>query len=565
MKAMILAAGKGTRLGDLTAEVPKPLMPLADGVRIIDVTVERLRQAGIVEIAVNLHHHGRQVQSHLETRYPDLDWRFFPEERLLNTGGGILNARAFLEDSEHFVVSNSDILHFIPVAEAVRAHLESGSRATMVLKPSSAARAVVFCARRGVLGFTNPRGELYYGRGVPEQPFSYGTFCGLQVFHRSIFDAMDGDAFSIVDTYAALIAAGERIHVFDAGDLYWSDLGTPDRLEAGRRVFRASLAAEQVLGEPPAALRSVFRGAGDKEITRVEGKARSVVAVTSAADRELDELDRRSRFLARHGVPVPSVLTRTPGGLVVGDGGRQLLRLLSERDANAGDLLAQAVDILVVLARVPTDTFLELEGAAARAFDRDNVLFDIRYFNRHVISPAPATGSVLEDRSGPALTRFSEQACEHAADIAWSWLDDQPTVLMHRDFQSTNLVVDERGTVRVVDLSTLRTGVSVYDLASLAFDIYLPHREDWLELIVDAFFERFPELDRTAFWGAAWLRLLQATAAAFRFADQRPFFARTIPACFEKLERVMSEPAAAELLTELPPEVVDQVVRLVEA
>ncbi len=210
MKAMILAAGKGTRLGELTREVPKPLMPLADGVKTIDVTVDRLRRAGIVEIAVNLHHLGHLVQSHLETSFPDINWAFFPEEVLLNTGGGILNARSFLSDSEHFVVSNSDILHSIPITDVVRAHIESGARATMVLKPSGAARAVAYCPERGVLGFTNPGGELYYGRAEPKPPISYGTFCGVQVLHRSIFDVMAGEAFSIIDTYDALIGAGEE-------------------------------------------------------------------------------------------------------------------------------------------------------------------------------------------------------------------------------------------------------------------------------------------------------------------------------------------------------------------
>ena len=109
-----------------------------------------------------------------------------------------------------------------------------------------------------MLGFTNPGGELYDGRAEPKPPISYGTFCGVQVLHRSIFDAMAGEAFSIIDTYDALIGAGERVHFFDAGDLYWSDLGTPDDLENACRVHRASLAADELLGGPPISLRSGY-------------------------------------------------------------------------------------------------------------------------------------------------------------------------------------------------------------------------------------------------------------------------------------------------------------------
>jgi aminoglycoside/choline kinase family phosphotransferase len=193
------------------------------------------------------------------------------------------------------------------------------------------------------------------------------------------------------------------------------------------------------------------------------------------------------------------------------------------------------------------------------------VLFDIRYFDRHVMGADEAVVSIFPNWRRTGLTRLTDEACERAADVVWSWFEGQPTVLMHRDFQSTNLVVDRTGTVRIVDLSTLRTGFSIYDLASLAFDINLPHREEWLELIVDTFFDRLPGLDRRAFWGAAWVRLLQATATAFRYGGERTFFARAVPTSLEKLERVMREPAAAGLLAELPAEVTGQVMHLIEA
>ncbi len=287
-----------------------------------------------------------------------------------------------------------------------------------------------------------------------------------------------------------------------------------------------------------------------------------MIAVTSPTSRELDKLARRADFLDDHGVPVPAVLTRSDGVVMTEDGGRQLLHALFGDGGSPNDLDSQAVDILVALSKVPIDDFLALEGGAARAFDRENVLFDIRYFNRHVLgAEADAAHSDWRVRHGDPVP---DRACEQAAELAWSWFEGQPTALMHRDFQSTNLVVDHQGTLRVVDLSTLRTGFTVYDLASLAFDISLPHDEERLTRLIGIFFGRFPGLDRTTFWGAAWLRLLQATAAAFRFGGENPFFAASIPHCFEKLERVMSEPAAVGLFAELPWDVAEAVKKLLK-
>jgi len=380
---------------------------------------------------------------------------------------------------------------------------------------------------------------------------SYGTFVGVQVLHRSIFDVMHGEAFSIIDTYAELIAAGETIHVHDAADQYWSDLGTPETLTAGRRVFAVLQSATGQLDEPVQRVTSVFEGAGSTQVTRVQSSRRSVVGVTSPDKPAMNDLIRLTKMLTEHGAPVPAVLDRTPSGAVMEDGGRQLLEVV-EHGGETNEIWREAAHVLCRLAEVPVSAFIELRHGEPPVFDRENVLFDLRYFNRHALAA---------DES--SALRWSETTCSRTAEIVWSWFADQPQVLMHRDFQSTNLLIDTAGILRMVDLGTLRLGFSLYDLASLAFDIYLPHREHRLELLWSTYAQRFPGADRRVFWGAAWLRLIQATATACRFAPERPFFRQALPNCIAKLQRVISEPEAHPLLNLLPKEITERLSQLV--
>ncbi len=339
-----------------------------------------------------------------------------------------------------------------------------------------------------------------------------------------------------------------------------AELGTAQEAAAEHRLRVAVAVAERLLGAAASELRPLFAGASGKQVTRVAAATRSLVVVTSADDAALDALERRTAFLAAWEVPVPTVLARTAGGVVLEDGGRQLLAAAT--DADADRLWPRAVEILAKLAAVPVAAFAEHCGGAPRVFDRANLLFDLRYFDQHVLGAGVAALLPHWPRSG--VGRWPESTCARVADVTWSWLADQPQVVMHRDFQSTNLVVDGAGTLRLVDLDSLRVGCSVYDLASLAFDIALPPDERRLELLSDAFFARFPEVERPLLWGAAWLRLLQATATAYRFAGERPFFATALPTALDHLHRVMVEPAAAGLLSQLPAEVTDRLAALLE-
>ena len=130
MKTVILAGGKGVRLRPLTYTIPKPLLPFLN-VPLARAHLERLKNAGVTEAGVNLHHLGRQLEQHLANGAAGLpDLVFFEEPEILGTAGALRNAAAFLEEGDFFVV-NSDAAIEPDFAALLQAHRTSGRAATL--------------------------------------------------------------------------------------------------------------------------------------------------------------------------------------------------------------------------------------------------------------------------------------------------------------------------------------------------------------------------------------------------------------------------------------------------
>lgn len=238
-RAMVLAAGKGTRLAPLSDERPKPLFPLGP-FPILHYPLVMLRQAGITEVMMNLHHLGSQIRAWFgDGAALDLSIRYSEEQPgLLGTGGGIKNARPFLE-GEPFVLVNGDTLVDVDLSEVIALHAEKGAIATMVLADARAGDPYGVVAVDEDLRVRDIAGRTgWTGRAA-----RLGHFCGIHVIEPRIFDAMPGsDVFCInADVYPRLLAAGETIQgCFLAGR--FSDIGTPARyLETAGDLLDGSL------------------------------------------------------------------------------------------------------------------------------------------------------------------------------------------------------------------------------------------------------------------------------------------------------------------------------------
>lgn len=207
---MILAAGLGTRLRPLTHTTPKALIEVA-GRPLIEYALRFVHSQGIRRVVINLHHLGDQIRARLgDGRAYGVQISYSVEDRLLETGGGVKQAQALLEDGGTFLVVNSDAILDIDLAAVVSAHRRSRAVATLVLRPDPEA------ASYGLLEI-DASGRLRRLRGQPATvdagTLSAYMFTGCQILEPRIFDVMpEGQAFSLTrDTYVGLLRAGEPL------------------------------------------------------------------------------------------------------------------------------------------------------------------------------------------------------------------------------------------------------------------------------------------------------------------------------------------------------------------
>ncbi len=245
MKAMILAAGLGTRLRPLTNERPKALVEVA-GRTMLDRTLARLRAFAINDVIINIHHHAEMIADYLASHQNfGMHIEVSREEVLLDTGGGLKHAAwFFLEGADldvPFVLHNVDILSTIDLAAMLRYHKERNALATLATQGRETSRYLLFdekgqlCGRQsGPLSGTVP--DLVR-EAVDPTP---RAFAGIHILSSRIFAKMrEVGPFSIISAYMHLAAVGERIVGFDA-DLYqWRDLGTAASIDEAAREFES--------------------------------------------------------------------------------------------------------------------------------------------------------------------------------------------------------------------------------------------------------------------------------------------------------------------------------------
>jgi len=240
MKAMILAAGLGTRLKPLTDDRPKALVTVA-GRTMLEIVLCRLRKFGVTEVIVNAHHCAEMIVDYLKAhdRF-GMRIEVSREDGLLDTGGGLKNAAWFFLDSsgdrdEPFIVHNVDVLSTIDLGRMMEFHSEHHALATLAVQKRATSRYLLFdqqgelCGRRAGLA-----GESEWAR--PAAQAEVLAFCGIHVVSPRIFAKMPEDgAFSIIASYMRLAAEGERIVAFRADDCYWRDLGRVESVLQGAR------------------------------------------------------------------------------------------------------------------------------------------------------------------------------------------------------------------------------------------------------------------------------------------------------------------------------------------
>ena len=233
MKAMIFAAGLGTRLKPFTDHMPKALVPVA-GKPMLEHVINKLKSAGVDEIVINVHHFAQQIIDFLKEKdnFGIKIWISDETEELLETGGGIKKAAPFF--NEPFLVHNADILSNVDLKDMYDYHLTNGNDATLLVSSRKTVRYLLLDDTNRLCGWVNketlqtkPEGFIYQ----PEVQKEY-AFGGIHIISPTLFKYMDNQwtgKFSIMDFYLQTCKEAQ-LGGYIKEDLQLIDIGKPEML-----------------------------------------------------------------------------------------------------------------------------------------------------------------------------------------------------------------------------------------------------------------------------------------------------------------------------------------------
>jgi aminoglycoside/choline kinase family phosphotransferase/dTDP-glucose pyrophosphorylase len=541
MKALVLAAGLGTRLLPHTRHTPKPLFTVG-GRPLLDIAIRRLVEAGAEAIVVNTHHLHERIEAFLDTGDYPVPVTHRHEPDILGTGGAIRNLSDFWDDRPFWVV-NSDIYTDIDLRAVADFHRSHSHPATLALVDDPRFNTVRVDARRRIVGFDPPDPR----DGAPP-PAERLTFTGIQVLDPEILAFLPpaGPASSI-DAFRSMIDSGRTLAAWVAAGARWTDLGTPDRyLETAREVMAAAHTARTGGGGPgdrPSWTRIAGDGS-DRRWWRVSASGGSWVMAdhgirTGPPPAEVDAFVSIGRHLAARGVPVPEILAAdTFAGLVmVEDFGDTPLaeRVAGVRDREAvARIYREVLELLIHMSVEGARGFDPSWTYQTPAYDRETIVErECRYFLEAYVH-----GWMGLRETDDALERDFQALADRI-------LAPGLTGFLHRDFQSRNIMVTPRG-YGVIDFQGGRLGPVTYDAASLLIDPYVNLEDDLIEALRDGFAGRYASVSphsageiRRHFHLCSLARNLQILGA-FAFltrVKKKPGFAAHIPAALRRLRR----------------------------
>lgn len=541
MKALVLAAGFGKRLLPHTAHTPKPLFPIA-GKPLLDIAIEKLKCAGVREIAVNTHHLHHKIEDFVSKRNYTLPIHVHYEPVILGTGGAIKNLSDFW-DREPFFVVNSDIVTDIDFRSVYEFHLDHDCPATLVLHDDERFNHVTVADGGCIVDFHDRRMK---GNPIPGRKLA---FTGIQVLDPEILDFIPPGVFSSssIDAFEKLLSDGGKIKAFIAAENSWKDVGTPERY--AEAVMEAM--AEQTFGQAWPDFDHCGIGFGklagdgsDRKWYRASSCGKSMIV----ADHGIGKMNEPSEaesfvcigsHLREKGVPVPEIhaFDLFSGVVFVEDLGDENLQDFVRR-SNTGEITAaykSVIDSLIQMSVLGAEGFDLSKTWQTPRYDRELVLEkECRYFVDAFLN------GYMGIRAG-----FGEFG-EEFESIAEGATVSEFTGFMHRDMQSRNIMV-KNGGFYFIDFQGGRSGPLQYDLASLLIDPYVSLSMDLQSELLGYCIGKLPNADigrfERCYRYCAVARNLQILGA-FGFLSRvkgKFWFEQYMPRAVDTLKRSLEE------------------------
>lgn len=483
MKALVLAAGFGTRLLPHTKKRPKPLFTLA-GDAILGITIKRLIEIGCRDIIVNTHHLYRQIETYISQAGFPIPVHTIHEPKILDTGGAIKNVKDFMGAS-HFMVINSDIATDIDLEPVWQFHLRGNWPVTLVLHDRTEFNGVEVDDRGFVCGFSP---KDYLRNNLPKNKRL--AFTGIQVLAPEIFDHMpEENVFSSIDLYARLAKSGSQVKAHVVTDHLWEDIGTVPAYERTGIQYLALAAFKrsnleqssledseikqwgQKINPMDLVIQPISGDGSDRRWFRALFKDKSIVICAHGLSSdtgicEIDSFMALGDLLYSQKIPVPKILARDRfSGLValedLGDIHFSSIVASQASSAKRVQLYCRVVDLLIEFSMKGGLKFKPEMAYQTNSYSRKMILececlYFAESFLKNFLDQDPPISQLL-----PEFNHLAERA-----------LAGGVMGLMHRDLQSRNLMVNN-DKIFFIDFQSARMGPIQYDLASLLIDPYV--------------------------------------------------------------------------------------------
>lgn len=257
MKAMIFAAGLGTRLRPITNEIPKALVKIGNK-PLLQIVIEQLKSFGISEMVINVHYLSEKIIDFLQLNQNFGIFIHISDERdlLLDTGGGLLKAKDFFtEDKEPFLVCNADIFTNINIAHFYKQHQQNNALATLAVRQRNSSRYLLFDDDGILFGWENTKTEQFKIPRKPEKKYVQNeageeicvqhalhefAFSGYHIIEPQIFNHItQKGVFSMTDCYLDLCAT-HTIKNYVHNDDVWIDIGTIEKWKEANALYRSN-------------------------------------------------------------------------------------------------------------------------------------------------------------------------------------------------------------------------------------------------------------------------------------------------------------------------------------
>lgn len=524
LSIFILAAGLGERLRPITDHIPKPLLPML-GKPVLESVLDKVFRLPANKIGINLHHKKEVITNWINQSAFSKIIHLFPENPILGTGGALKNAATFLSGST-FLVHNSDILSDIDLGKLTDFHLFTNNLVTIAVHDYAEFNKLVIDEKGFLKGFEQ-------SNSIRAENTKFLAFTGIAVYQPEFLKFLPAGVSSVVDAWLKAIDEGYQIGTLDVSGCYWRDIGTPtsyakaviDELNKNGEIVyihpsvdsckhieidgyvvlenRSTLVkgislrncimlpgsyTEDNLHYENCILGPGFKIAlNESDLFDLSGGNNSFLIGTGGSDRKyyrskkndksvviMQCLDNDpdfkrhieyTRFFLKHCIPVPTLIETDPEKMHaffedLGDLSLYSYLKCPREEEQKEKIYKQVIDVLVLIHTGATEHVSQCPLLKNRIFDYEHLRWETSYFIERFVEG-------IKKINIKNLSTLNDEFHRLAIKV-----DSFHKTVIHRDFQSQNIMITRRGIPRLLDYQGARIGPPAYDVVSILWDPY---------------------------------------------------------------------------------------------